>query len=131
MNYFIFSIVFLIILFCLGFVILKIIQRQNDYKRTLSLTFLKVTMPKKDSELDEKQETTRDFKEMVGIMEQLYASMKSIYSWKILKKILGQDILSFEYVAHENETYFYVVLPKTYKNLIEKQINWFYTDAII
>ena len=84
MNYFIFSIVFLIILFCLGFVILKIIQRQNDYKRTLSLTFLKVTMPKKDSELDEKQETTRDFKEMVGIMEQLYASMKSIYSWKIL-----------------------------------------------
>jgi hypothetical protein len=80
MNYFIFSIVFLIILFCLGFVILKIIQRQNDYKRTLSLTFLKVTMPKKDSELDEKQETTRDFKEMVGIMEQLYASMKSIYS---------------------------------------------------
>jgi hypothetical protein len=37
-------------------------------------------MPKKDSELDEKQETTRDFKEMVGIMEQLYASMKSIYS---------------------------------------------------
>ena len=49
-------------------------------------------MPKKDSELDERQETTKDFKEMVGIMEQLFASLKSIYSWKILKKILGQDI---------------------------------------
>ena len=35
-------------------------------------------MPKKDSELDERQETTKDFKEMVGIMEQLFAYLKSI-----------------------------------------------------
>lgn len=124
--------IFIIILVVfIAFLSLKIIQRQNDYKRSLSLTFLKVTMPKKDSDLDEKQETTRDFKEMQWIMEQLFASLKSIYSWKILKKILWQDLISFEYVAHENEVYFYVVVPKPYKNLIEKQINWFYTDAII
>jgi hypothetical protein len=58
-------------------------------------------MPKKDSQLDEKEDTTKDFKEMVSIMEQLYSSLKSIYSRKILKKILGQDILSFEYIAYE------------------------------
>ncbi|MBT3853289.1 hypothetical protein HOF65_04875 [bacterium] len=56
-------------------------------------------------------------------MEQLYASLKSIYSAKILKKILGQDLLSFEYIAHEGEVLFYVVVPKSYKYLIEKQIN--------
>jgi hypothetical protein len=34
-------------------------------------------------------------------MEQLYASLKSIYSGKLLTKILGQDLISFEYIAHE------------------------------
>jgi len=65
------------------------------------LTFLKVTLPKKDSELDEKKETTKDFKETVSLMEQLISSLKSIHSSKIIKNILGQDILSFEYIAHE------------------------------
>jgi hypothetical protein len=73
--------------------------------------------------LDERKETTKDFKEMIGLMEQLYSSLKSVYSRKILKKILGQDLLSFEYIAHDNEIYFYIVIPKNYKHLIEKQIN--------
>jgi hypothetical protein len=54
----------------------------------LELSFLKITMPKKDSDLDEKKETTKDFKEMIGLMEQLLASLKSIYSTKFIKKIL-------------------------------------------
>ena len=97
----------------------------------MKLTFLKVTLPKKDSDLDDKKETTKDFKEVISLMEQLLSSLKSIYSWKILRKILGQDLISFEYIAHEDEILFYVVIPKNYKNLIEKQINWFYPDAII
>jgi hypothetical protein len=46
-------------------IFLKILKRKNDYKRTLNLTFLKITLPKKNSDLDEKKETTKDFKEMV------------------------------------------------------------------
>ncbi len=130
MDYYIlFSV--LILLSIASFIGLKIIRKKVDFKRTLNLTFLKVTLPKKDSDLDEKKETTKDFKEMIWLMEQLYASLKSIYSAKILKKILGQDLLSFEYIAHEGEVLFYVVVPKSYKYLIEKQINWFYTDAVI
>ncbi len=130
MNYYIlFSV--LIAIFIASFVILKILRKKADYKRTLNLTFLKVTLPKKDSDLDEKKETTKDFKEMIGLMEQLYSSLKAIHSRKILKKILGQDLLSFEYITHEGEIWFYVVIPKSYKHLIEKQINWFYTDAVI
>lgn len=48
-----------------------------------------------------------------------------------MKRILGQDILGFEYIAHENEIFFYVTCGKNYKKLIEKQINGFYADAII
>lgn len=110
---------------------MKAIKHKNDYKRTLNLTFLKITLPRKDSDLDEKKETAKDFKEQIWLMEQLYASLKSIYSGKLLTKILGQDLISFEYIAHEWEILFYIVVSKNYKYLVEKQINWFYTDAII
>ena len=131
MEYYIYILFLALLALFLLFISLKIIRRKEDFKRTLNLCFLKVTLPKKDSDLDERKETIKDFKEMVSIMEQLYSSLKSIYKWKILKKILGQDLISLEYVAHEWEIFFFVVVPKNYKNLLEKQINWFYSDAII
>ena len=130
MDYYILILILLIIAIS-WIIFIKILRKKEDFKRALKLSFLKITLPKKDSDLDEKKETTKDFKEMVWLMEQLYSSLKSIYSWKILKKILGQDLISFEYIAHEGEINFYVVVPKNYKNLVEKQINWFYSDAII
>ena len=113
------------------FIFVFVLRIRSNFKRTLNLSFLRVTLPKKESDLDEKKETTKDFKEMIGLMEQLLSSLKSIYSSKIISKILWQDIISFEYIAYEGEIFFYVVVPKKYKNLIEKQINWFYTDAVI
>ena len=114
-----------------SYVIIYFVRKRVNFKRALNLTFLKVTLPKKESDLDEKKETTKDFKEMIGLMEQLLASLKSLYSSKIISKIIGQDIISFEYIAFENEIFFYVVIPKKHKLLIEKQINSFYTDAVI
>jgi len=76
-NYIIFSISIVILI--VSFIILKILRKKSDYKRTLNLTFLKVTLPKKDSDLDEKKETTKDFKEMIGLMEQLFSSLKAIH----------------------------------------------------
>ena len=121
----------IIIIIVVTYIIIKVLRKKEEFKRTLNLTFLKITLPKKDSDLDEKKENSKDFKEVLSVMEQFFSSLKSIYSKKILKKILGQDILSLEYVAHESEILFYLVIPKNYKNLIEKQINSFYTDAII
>ncbi len=126
------TIIWLIILIIISlYIIIIFLRKKADLDRTLKLTFLRITLPKKDSDLDERKETLKDFKEAVSIMEQLFSSLKSVYSSKILKKILGQDLLSFEYVAHEGEVLFYVVAPKNYKNLIEKQINWFFPDAIM
>jgi hypothetical protein len=105
------------------YILLKYLQRREDFKRSLNLCFLKITMPKKDSDLDEKKETQKDFKETISIMEQLLSSLKSIYSKKLKNKFLGQDHISFEYIAMNNEIYFYVVCPRHYKELIEKQIN--------
>lgn len=108
-----------------------IFKRRSNYHRTLNTVFLKVTLPKKDSDLDSKNETTKDFKEMISLMEQLLSSLKSTHSHKIMKRILGQDTMTFEYITHEHEIYFYVTCTRNYKKLLEKQINGFYPDAII
>jgi uncharacterized ion transporter superfamily protein YfcC len=87
MNYYILF-TLLVAISIASFVVLKIFRKKADYERTLNLTFLKITLPKKNSDLDEKKETTKDFKEMIGLMEQLFSSLKSVYSRKILRKIL-------------------------------------------
>jgi len=120
-----------IIVFSLLYGSIFFLRKKANYKRTLNMVFLMVSLPKKNSDLDSKKETTKDFKEMVSLMEQLLSSLKSTHSGKLLKKILGQDTMSFEYIAHESEIYFYVTCAKNYKKLLEKQINGFYPDAII
>ena len=130
MNYILIISTFLALIIAF-YIIIYFIRKRVNFKRALNLSFLRVTLPKKESDLDEKKETTKDFKEMVGLMEQLLSSLKSIYSSKIITKIIGQDVISFEYIAHESEILFYIVVPKKHKLLIEKQINSFYTDAVI
>ena len=121
----------LIILFGASYITLLYLRKKSDLQRTLKLAFFKVTIPKKDSDLDEKRETLKDFKEAISLMEQLLSSLKSIQSSKYKKRILWQDIISLEYLALKDEIYFYIIIPKDYKELLEKQINWFYPDAIV
>jgi hypothetical protein len=79
MNFYSYTII-TITFFIIVFVTIKLLRKKIDFNRTLNLTFLKITLPKKDSDLDEKQETLKDFKEAISIMEQLFSSLKSIYS---------------------------------------------------
>ncbi len=95
------------------------------------MTFLRVIIARKDSDQDEKHETVKDFREQISIMEQLLASLKSLYSSTLLGWLFGQEYLSLEYVAHKQEIYFYIVVPKRAKLLVEKQVLGFYSDAFI
>jgi len=119
------------ILWIIFYIYLSHLRKKEEINRSLKMCFLCITMPKKNSDLDEKQETLKDFKETIALMEQLLSSLNSIYSSKIKNFFLWQDYISLEYVASNMEIYFYLVCPINYKNLIEKQINWFYPDAII
>jgi hypothetical protein len=44
----------------------------------LDMVFLRVILPRKDSDSDEKRETSRDFKEQVSLMEQLLMALRSL-----------------------------------------------------
>jgi len=81
--------------------------------------------------MDEKQNTVKDFREQISLMEQLLASMKAMYSSTIKWWLFGQEYVSLEYVAHKEEIYFYIALPRSRKLLMEKQIIGFYPDSVI
>lgn len=74
------------ILFIIVFVLIAIvffylnIRRKIALARSVDMVFLRVIIARKDSDLDEKKETVKDFREQISIMEQLLASMKAMYS---------------------------------------------------
>lgn len=107
------------------------IRRKVSFKRSVDMVFLRVIIARKDSDSDEKKETVKDFREQISIMEQLFASLKSLYSHTVSGWLFGQEYISLEYVAHEEEIYFYVVVPRKAKLLVEKQIIGFYPDCLI
>jgi hypothetical protein len=108
-----------------------VVRKKVAFKRSLEMVFLRVIIARKDSDLDEKKETVKDFREQISIMEQLFASLKSLYSTTLNGWLFGQDYISLEYLAHKEEIYFYIVVPKKAKLLVEKQIIGFYPDCLI
>lgn len=125
-----------ILLTCLGSIALLAIvfaflKRGKTFKRAMDMTFLQITIAKKESDQDEKKETAKDFREQIGLMEQLLASLRALGSESLKARLFGQDYLSLEYVAHNQEILFFLVIPKKAKILVEKQITSFYPDAIV
>ena len=107
-------------------------HRKKAFRRSLETVFFKVLLPRKDSDLDEKKETIRDFKEWIGIMEQFLASLKGgLSEGSFIDRFFGTDSISFEFVATGAEIFFFVAVPKRIKVLIEKQITGFYPDAVV
>lgn len=107
------------------------VKKRIAFHRSVEMVFLRVIIARKDSDSDERKETVKDFREQISIMEQLFASLKSLYSHSVKWWLFGQDYISLEYVAHEEEIYFYIVVPRKAKVLVEKQIVGFYPDCIV
>lgn len=102
-----------------------------SFRRSLETAFLRVTLPRKDSDQDDRKETVRDFKEWTGIMEQFLASLKGLSDGGLREAFFGPDALSFEYFAQDGEILFFVAVPRKARILIEKQITGFYPDAVV
>lgn len=117
-------------------VVRHLIQKTADKNRTLNMVFLKLVVPKKESKEEREEEQSsssggKDFKESIGIAAQLFESLYSIHGSKIKNHFIGQDFLSLEYAAIENQIHFYIVAPRDLKSLIEKQVTAYYPDAYV
>src|SRR3989304_7093864 len=67
----------------------------------------------------------------IDAMEQLFSSLYSIKKGGWKQKYSVQPPVSFEIVARQEEVRFYLWTPKSFQDLIEKQIHGAYSDAEI
>ncbi|MFA5351792.1 MAG: type IV secretion system DNA-binding domain-containing protein [Candidatus Gracilibacteria bacterium] len=125
-----------------GFILLKLtttlLTRYWDFKRSLELVFLRVLIPKKDSKEDKQGDSeheqfgsSKEFRKITGIMVHLLENLQAMFSRDFKTHLIGQDFFSLEYAVLEGELYFFVVAPRKFKHMLEKQITGFYKDAVI
>lgn len=124
------------ILYVLFKVIIMLVHHAADHHRSLSMVFLKIMVPKKESKDDREQEQAayssgKDFKEVVGVAAHMFEALHSIYTKGVKNYIFGQDFFSLEYAVIDNQIYFYVLAPTELKGLVEKQITAFYPDCYV
>ncbi|MFA6458644.1 MAG: type IV secretion system DNA-binding domain-containing protein [Patescibacteria group bacterium] len=99
------------------------------------LVCLKVTQPRQETHKDREEATEKDFREKIGVMEQLYRALHEISEMNlgniIRSAIFGTDLVSFEFFYEKDKINFYVITNKYYAGVVEKQITSFYPDAYV
>lgn len=81
--------------------------------------------------MDAKNDNSKDFKDYIGLMEQLLTTLNSLYSSDLSAKLFGQDTFSLEYISYKNQLHFHLVIPEKYRSLFEKMTTSFFSDAVI
>jgi hypothetical protein len=105
------------------------LKDKNRVARALNMSLFLVTLPKKV-----KKETTeaKTQKETIAVMEQLYASLSNLKA-KSGTLLYEKAYLVFEIATPEEgeEICFYLAVPKSYEDIIEKQIHGFFPHAAV
>jgi len=135
--YYIFGI--LVLGFLLGRKFLRTVSEKADEKRMMSMTFLKIAVPKNDSKEDRDKDSEAyaadqsmsGFKGVVSVMSQFFDSVYSIYSGSLSAKFKGQEYLSVEYAIDDKLIHLYIVCPDEIAGLIEKKLTGFFPDSYV
>lgn len=97
--------------------------------------FIKVTLPREDSPKDKDKATEKDFREKIGVMDQLFRGLHEIKELTLANRIrvilFDNALMSFEFFVEKKELSFIVVTDEYYADIVEKQITAFYPDADI
>lgn len=118
------------LIFIVGIVfLLRWLKNRNLLPRSLNMVALQITVPKEVKPITE--EAKKEEKEIISIAEQVYANMHAIKKKGLFSSITGSDYLGMEIVAVDGEIRFYVVVPRKYREYIEKTIQSQYPKALI
>jgi len=135
MNYLVILIVVVLVLLGAGalilFLVFNKIKSKGRIDRALNMSLFLVSMP---SYLGENKQgvAPKSEKELISVMEQLISSFSGLKGhgwWKTL--VYGSPYIVFEMAVHHigEEIHFYVSVPRSYEQILQKQINGLYSDA--
>lgn len=124
----------LFLLFTIGILVTLVtllfrMRARGAVARGLNMTLFTVRV-QRDVTRKEGEQPKQD-KELISVMEQLYASFSNFHVKGLLKLWYGEPYLALELAVHHmgEEIHFYVAAPKVYEAIVEKQILGLYPSA--
>lgn len=126
--------VLLIIAVILGWkIFLWLVRMLYAIWESRNMVFLKITTPRSEGKKDKEDQTEKDFKERVTVMEGIFRSIYEIRDLNLPNRIRtiiwDNDYVSFELVYEKRLVHFYIVTHRRYSELLQKQITSYYPDA--
>jgi hypothetical protein len=104
-------------------------------KWSKNLVCLKITQPRQETHKDREEATEKDFREKIGVMDQLYRALHELSEMNLTNTIRSAlfqtDLVSFELMYEKEKINFYVITNQYYASIVEKQITSFYPDAYV
>ncbi len=121
-------IAFLLLIAAVVFGLIIYFRQRKKIPRALDQVLLHVRVRKEAIDEDVQKQ---DPKELIGVMEPLLANLASIQFSGKESLVYGKEYLSLEIASLEGKIGFYVTVPRHLVELVEKQINASYSDALI
>lgn len=108
-------------LFVVAYIIIKKIKDQGAIERSLHMVLLLVRIPRETGTQD--SGVAQKIREVIINFEQFLSSLSTIHSEGWNKFKYGEPYLSFEIATHSvgEDIYFYIAVPRKYREVIERQ----------
>ena len=118
------------IVFLAGFVVLGSFKTKGRMQRALNATLFLIKVPR---EAAKDGNPIKSEKELIGIAEQMISSFSNLHSKGWNKFLYGEPYVALEIAVHHigEETHFYISVPKSSEDIIEKQLYGLYPQAEI
>lgn len=128
--FFIAYLVSLTVIFITGFAIVDNIRTKGRITRALNMSLFLITLPKDNPSAGSGQ-GARPEKELISVMEHLYASLSNLHSKGWNKFMYGEPYITLEMAVHHigEEIHFYMAVPKNHERIFEQQLHGVFPNA--
>lgn len=120
----------LTVIFISCFAIIDKMRVKGRITRALNMSLFLITLPRDNPSANSGQGTRPD-KELISIMEHLYASLSNIHSKGWNKFMYGEPYIALEMAVHHigEEIHFYIGVPKGHERIFEQQLHGVFPSA--
>lgn len=103
------------------------LKTKGQIQRALNMSLFLIRVPRDQANNENKQSA----KELIAVAEQLFSSFSNMHSKGWNKFLYGEPYIALEVAVHHigEETHFYMAVPKSSEDIIEKQIYSYYPKA--
>ncbi len=124
-----------LITFAVSFIGIKIViaklRQLHLLKQAKNLRFLLVKIPRKASEMDQRNDNIQSMKQNIEIMNQIYKNVYSLISHNFKEKLLWFPYVSLELLVEGEVIKFILGVPKDHLETFEKLISSFYPWSVV